>query len=522
MTRDTLVLLILDGWGYLPASPYNAIALAKTPCWDRCWAGNPHVLLEASGTEVGLPEGQMGNSEVGHLTIGAGRIVDQDLTRIDKAIVTGQFAKHPSLLTVLNFAKTQQRAVHCIGLLSPGGVHSHESHLMALLDIVKAQSCPTVFVHAILDGRDTPPQSAESSLSVLSEACLKTGANIASITGRYYAMDRDNRWERTQRAYELLTEGKTDFYAESASAALSMAYERGENDEFVQPTLVRLAPSNIARDKHLPPQTIQTGDVVICFNFRADRMRQLSAALAMPDFKHFKRQHWPVPGKFITFTDYTPSLKAEVLFPSPPLQHMLGDYLAEQGCTQLRITETEKYAHVTFFFNGGHEEPFKNEARFLIPSEKVATYDLSPTMRVAEITDKLVEAILDRKYDFILCNFANADMVGHTGKLAPTIQAIEAIDRALSRIISAIQQSQGELLITADHGNAECLFDETHQQPHTAHTTSKVPLVYIGKSSVKATQTEGTLKDIAPSILQLKALNIPKEMTGVPLFSVDR
>jgi 2,3-bisphosphoglycerate-independent phosphoglycerate mutase len=519
MTRDTLVLLILDGWGHLPASPYNAITQAKTPCWDRCWAEHPHVLLEASGTEVGLPEGQMGNSEVGHLTIGAGRIVDQDLTRIHKAIVTGHFAEHATLLAALNFAALQGRVVHCIGLLSPGGVHSHESHLLALLDAANRQSCATVFIHAILDGRDTPPQSAASSLSALTEACAKTGAQIASITGRYYAMDRDNRWERTEQAYQLLTEGKAPFHADSASAGLKLAYARGENDEFVQPTLITAASSTLTRYSNLPPQTIQTGDVVICFNFRADRMRQLSTALTAPDFTHFTRQHWPVLGKFVTFTDYAPYLKAEVLFPTLPLQHMLGDYFAEQNCTQLRLTETEKYAHVTFFFNGGHEAPFKNEERFLIPSEKVTTYDLAPAMRVVEITDKLVEVILDRKYDFILCNFANADMVGHTGKLIPTIQAIEAIDRSIARIVTAIEQSQGQLLITADHGNAECLFDAVNQQPHTAHTTSKVPLVYIGKPNITAIKNGGTLKDIAPSILKLKGLSIPSEMTGVPLFS---
>ena len=382
MTRNTLVLLILDGWGHLPASPYNAITQAKTPCWDRCWAEHPHLLLEASGTEVGLPEEQMGNSEVGHLTIGAGRIVDQDLTRIHKSMVTGQFAEHPTLLAALDFAKTHQRAVHCIGLLSPGGVHSHESHLMALLNTAKQHACSTVFVHAILDGRDTPPQSAQASLSALNRVCAETGAKIASITGRYYAMDRDNRWERTEQAYRLLTEGKALYRADSAEAGLNAAYTRGENDEFVKPTLITLAPPAITRGADLPPQTIQTGDVVICFNFRADRMRQLSAALTDPDFNHFPREYRPHIEKFLTFTNYTPTLKAEVLFPNLPLQRMLGAYLAEKGCTQLRLTETEKYAHVTFFFNGGHEEPFKNEERTLIPSEKVATYDLAPAMSV--------------------------------------------------------------------------------------------------------------------------------------------
>lgn len=518
MASDTLVLLILDGWGYLPDSPYNAITQAKTPCWDHCWSEHPHVLLEASGREVGLPEGQMGNSEVGHLTIGAGRIVDQDLTRIHKAIATGHFAENARLLAGLNFARTQQRAVHIIGLLSPGGVHSHESHLMALLDVAKRQACPAVFVHVILDGRDTPPQSAEASLSLLAKACIKTGATIASLTGRYYAMDRDNRWERTERAYRLLTEGEAAYHADTAMAGLHMAYARGENDEFVQPTLITIAPPAIARDSVLPPQALQQGDVVICFNFRADRMRQLSMALVSPDFTYFKRKTWPVLGRFITFTDYMPALNAEVLFPNPPLEHMLGAYLAEKKCTQLRLTETEKYAHVTFFFNGGRETPFENEARILIPSEKVSTYDLSPAMRVVEITDRLIEAILERKYDFILCNFANADMVGHTGKLIPTIQAIEAIDRSLARIVAAIQQSKTQLLITADHGNAECLFDTENKQPHTAHTTSKVPLVYIGNESVIARQSEGALKDIAPTILELKGLPIPAEMTGTPLF----
>jgi 2,3-bisphosphoglycerate-independent phosphoglycerate mutase len=513
-----MVLLILDGWGYLPDSPHNAITQANTPCWDRCWTERPHVLLEASGTEVGLPEGQMGNSEVGHLTIGAGRIVDQDLTRIQRDIATGHFAQHPGLLSALSIAKAQQRAVHCIGLLSPGGVHSHESHLLALLDIAKQQLCSTVFVHAILDGRDTPPKSALSSLSALSNACAKTGANIASITGRYYAMDRDNRWERTEQAYRLLVDGKANYSAITAQAGLNAAYARGEHDEFVQPTLITLSNPNIPRDNTLPPQTIQKGDLVICFNFRSDRMRQLCTALTAPKFDPFDRPHYANLGKFMTFTDYNSTLNAEVLFPNPPLTHMLGAYLAENNCTQLRLTETEKYAHVTFFFNGGHEEPFKNEERVLIPSEKVATYDLSPSMRVVEITDKLIESILSKKYDFILCNFANADMVGHTGKLEPTIHAIEAIDTALARIIPVIESSDAQLLITADHGNAECLFDSLNQQPHTAHTTSKVPLVYIGKKNIMAKQAQGTLKDIAPSLLSLKGFKVPPEMTGTPLF----
>jgi len=495
-TNGTIVLLVLDGWGCLPPSPYNAISLAKTPCWDACWKHDPHVLLEASGTEVGLPEGQMGNSEVGHLTMGAGRVVDQDLTRIHKAIRAGSFAEHPLLLAAFATAKAQNRAIHLMGLLSPGGVHSHESHLYALLDAAKQQHCNQVFVHPILDGRDTPPRSAESSLSSLTHLCKKTGAQIATVVGRYYAMDRDKRSERTEQAYQLIAQGEAPYHATSAISALQMAYKRGESDEFVKPTLI----------EHHP---IKAGDVVICFNFRADRMRQLCAAL----------REKAEPIQLLTFTEYTPDLKAEILFPNPPLTHMLGAYLADLGCSQLRLAETEKYAHVTFFFNGGLEKTFKNEERILIPSDKVATYDLAPKMQVEAITDALIKAIQSKEFDFVLCNFANADMVGHTGNLKATIEAIEAIDKALARLVEAIKHDNtAQLLITADHGNAECLFDDINDQPHTAHTTSKVPLLYVGKKGVAATQKEGTLKDIAPTILQLMGLPIPPEMMGKGLL----
>lgn len=506
------VLVILDGWGYRTEEKYNAIVSANTPCWDKLWQKYPHMLISGSGHGVGLPEGQMGNSEVGHLNIGAGRIVYQEFSRVEHAIETGEFYSNPTLINAIQTAIQQNKAVHILGLLSPGGVHSHERQIMALVDLAAKQKCDKVFVHAFLDGRDTPPKSALNSLRALDVQMqqLKCG-RIASIVGRYYAMDRDKRWDRTQKAYDLLTQGKADFQAESAEAALFAAYERNETDEFVSPTIINTL------DK---PAIIEDGDVVIFMNFRADRTRQLSRAFVEENFSGFERYKKPKIAAFVTLTQYADDIPATIVYPPQTLSNVLGEYASNLGWRQLRIAETEKYAHVTFFFNGGVETPFPNEDRVLIASPQVATYDLKPEMSAPELTDKLVSAIQSKNYQLIVCNFANPDMVGHTGNFTATRQAIECIDLCLGRIVHAVQQVSGQVMITADHGNAECMYDETTQQPHTAHTTEPVPLVYVGRDAM-ACVDDGKLSDIAPTILYLLGVPVPIEMTGRPLFRLN-
>lgn len=501
-----LVLIVLDGWGYSETLEQNAIAKAHKPHWDAWWQSYPHTLLDASGTAVGLPPGQMGNSEVGHLHMGAGRLVDQDLTRIDKAIATKTFDVNLAISHALQQAVSNKRAVHILGLLSPGGVHSHLSHIQALLNICQHQGAHEVYLHAFLDGRDTPPQSASSSLQAIEQqfAELKNG-QIASLIGRYYAMDRDKRWDRTERAYALLTEGKADANAETASAGLAQAYQRGETDEFVQATKLNGF------------KPIQEGDTVIFMNFRADRARQLSYALVDPHFQDFTRHVWPKLGAFVTLTQYADNLPATIAFSPNVIQNGLGEYLSKQGIPQLRIAETEKYAHVTFFFNSGVETPYPGEERILIPSPKVATYDLQPEMSAIPLTDRLVDAILSREYRVIICNYANPDMIGHTGYFTAACTAIETIDNCLGRIQTALQQTGGEAIITSDHGNAECMFDNATQQPHTAHTTALVPFLYLGQQA-KACRPHGTLADLAPTMLDLLGLATPAEMTGKSLL----
>lgn len=500
-----VVLAILDGWGQQNPHPSNAIAAAKAPNWHRLWQKAPHTLLSASGLDVGLPEGQMGNSEVGHLNIGAGRIIYQDSTRISASISEGSFFTNPVLLEALEKIHHHHGRVHLIGLLSDGGVHSLQSHAHALLKLCHQHRIPSVF-HAILDGRDTPPQSAEKYLTLLEEALSQyPQANMGSIMGRYYAMDRDHRWERTQKAYDCLTQG-LGHLVPNALAGLKKAYERGQTDEFVEPTWIKGT---------LP---IEANDGIIFFNFRADRARQISEAFVNPDFEGFKRLNKPHLSTFVSLTEYAAHLKTAVAFPPISHQKVLGELFAQQHLTQLRLAETEKYAHVTFFFNGGREEPFAGESRTLIPSPKVATYDLAPEMSAEAITDVLVDAIENRRFDVIICNYANADMVGHTGIFEATLKAVETIDHCLGRIVDAIQKVEGALLITADHGNADNLFDENTGQPHTAHTTAPVPLVYVGKRPA-VFKSEGRLCDVAPTILQLLSINQPSEMTGNPLLS---
>ncbi len=507
-----MALIILDGWGHRTDLPHNAILAAHAPVWDKLWHDCPHTLLAGSGLEVGLPADQMGNSEVGHLTIGAGRTTYQELTRIDKAITDGDFFHNPAFLGAFKKAKANNKAVHILGLLSPGGVHSHEQHIQALLQLAAQQQITPVYIHAFLDGRDTPPQSALASLNAIEETCAQLQCGkIVSLIGRYYAMDRDKRWERVQTAYELLTEGKANYHVDNAATGLTMAYARGETDEFVQAT-------SIHADQQ-PPITINDGDVIIFMNFRADRARELTRAFIEASFNGFIRHKVPRLADFVSLTQYAADIKTTIAFPPQALTNVLGEYLAKQGLTQLRIAETEKYAHVTFFFNGGQEKPFVGEARVLVPSPKVATYDLQPEMSAFEMTAQLVKAIQERQYDLIVCNFANPDMVGHTGNFAATVKAVEVIDQCLGMIQQALQAVSGEMIITADHGNAECMFDEKTQQPHTAHTCELVPFVYYGRHAV-ITKAQGNLADIAPTILYLMNLPLPTEMTGQVLLKI--
>ncbi len=507
-----LVLIILDGWGYREDAQYNAIAQAHAPIWNQLWKNYPHTLLEGSGQAVGLPKGQMGNSEVGHIHMGAGRLVPQDLTRIDMAIENGEFYKDPVLIHAVDRVIHSKKSLHILGLLSPGGIHSHERHIQAMAQLAVDRGLKDFYIHAFLDGRDTPPKSASAYLQAMQAKLdsLRAG-KIASITGRYYAMDRDQRWERTQKAYDMLTAGKTPFHASSALAGLEMAYARNETDEFVQPTCIYAAGEK--------PVVIGDGDAVIFMNFRTDRTRQLTRAFTDPDFKGFPRSLWPKLATFVTLTEYAIDIKAEVAFPPISLNNIFGDYISKLGYTQLRIAETEKYAHVTFFFNGGEEKVYPGEDRILIPSPKVATYDLQPEMSAYELTDSLIKAIRSRQYAVIICNFANPDMVGHTGDFNATIEAIETIDNCLGKITESLYAVGGETIITSDHGNAEFMFDPKTGQPHTAHTTNLVPVVYIGRDA-KAATSEGVLYDIAPTLLYLMGLEQPLEMTGKPLFKL--
>ncbi len=507
--NSTLVLVILDGWGYRENTDANAIASAHKPNWDKLWATCPHTLLSGSGKCVGLPDGQMGNSEVGHLNMGAGRIVHQDLTRIDSAIEDGTFFTNPALKNALALAKKTNKAVHLLGLLSPGGVHSHENHLHAMIEMAARENIASLYIHPFLDGRDTPPQSALPSLLALDNQCKRFACGtIASLVGRYYAMDRDKRWDRIQKAYDLLITGTSDRTATTAEEGLMLAYQAGETDEFVKPVSIH------APDK--APVTINDGDIIIFMNFRADRAREITQAIIEPSFNEFQRQKQITPGQFVCLSEYDARFQTPTAFPPEPLNHIFAECISEKGLKQLRIAETEKYAHVTFFFNGGVEKPYPNEDRILIPSPRVATYDLQPEMSAPELTTRLVEEIKNGQYSVIICNFANPDMVGHTGNMQATIQAVEVIDKCLGKIVAALQEVDGELIITADHGNAEYMFDSTTQQAHTAHTSDPVPFIYMGRNA-KIIKENGKLSDIAPTMLYLLNLPKPEEMTGTSL-----
>ncbi len=508
--KKPTVLIVLDGWGYREERRDNAIANATTPVWDRLWQDAPHTLISGSGLDVGLPEGQMGNSEVGHMCLGAGRIIYQNITRIDQAIADGSFDENPAYTGAIDRAVAAGGAVHVFGLLSPGGVHSHENQLFAAIRLAVKRGAERVYLHAFLDGRDTPPRSAGPSLEKADRLFGELGrGRVASITGRYFAMDRDNRWDRTEKAYRLLTEAEAGYRAATTGEALAAAYERGENDEFVAPTVVR--------GDGEPEAVVADNDAVLFMNFRADRARQLTRAFVDRDFSAFERRVVPKLADFVMTTEYAADIDATCAYPPEHLSNVLGDVIARQGKTQLRIAETEKYAHVTFFFSGGREEPFPGEDRELVPSPDVATYDLKPEMSAPEVTDKLVAAIRSGRYDLIVCNYANGDMVGHTGVYEAAVKAVETLDECLGRVEEAVLEVDGQALVTADHGNCEQMVDYEANQQHTQHTTERVPLVYIGHRRLQLDPAGGRLADIAPTLLALMDMPQPPEMTGTNL-----
>jgi 2,3-bisphosphoglycerate-independent phosphoglycerate mutase len=499
-----LLLLILDGWGDAPDAPDNAISQAHCPHWRGMLQRYPHTLIKTNGLAVGLPDDQMGNSEVGHMNLGAGRVVYQDYTRINLSIENGSFARNQALLALCQRVRETGGTLHVFGLLSAGGVHSHEAHIFAALALAKEQGLTRIAVHAFLDGRDTPPRSALPSLENLQDVAAVNGANIYSVAGRYYAMDRDKRWERVLPAYTAISEAQSALHAASAVEALQAAYTRGENDEFVQPTVL------------LGAQPMADGDAALYMNFRSDRARELTQVFVASD------QTGITPARpiklcgFVSLTEYAANLPVTVAFPPQSMAQTLPEILSAAGRTQLRIAETEKYAHVTFFFNGGREEPYPGEQRIMVPSPKVATYDLQPEMSLPLLTEKLIQAIRSKEFDVIVCNIANPDMVGHSGILSAAIKAVEAVDVALGKIESALLEVGGEMLLTADHGNLEDMWDEESGQPATQHSTNLVPLVYLGRRL--SLRSGGALQDIAPTMLHLLGLAQPALMTGQNLL----
>jgi len=502
-----VILCILDGWGERHDQDHNAIMLAHTPVWDGFMRDCPHGLIDASELHVGLPQGQMGNSEVGHMNIGAGRVVMQDLPRVDTAITQGDIKANPAMTAFIGKLKASGGTCHLMGLVSPGGVHSHQDHIAALARILDGAGVP-VAVHAFLDGRDTPPSSARGFVADFerSIAGLKA-ARIATIGGRYFAMDRDKRWERVALAYDTLVDGKGET-APSAAAAIDAAYRRGETDEFVKPTAVG------------GYRGMKDGDGVLMANFRADRARQILTALLDPKFDAFVRPRVVKFEAALGMSEYSTALNSfmTALFPAERLSHVLGAVVADAGMTQLRIAETEKYAHVTFFLNGGEETLFPGEERILVPSPKVATYDLQPEMSAFEVTDKLVDAIKSGQFDLIVVNYANTDMVGHTGDLQAAIKAVETVDACLGRLRDAVAAQGGAMIITADHGNAETMQDPQTHEPHTAHTLNRVPVILVNGAAAVRKLRDGRLADIAPTLLSLMGLPQPAEMTGTSLI----
>ncbi len=515
------VLMILDGFGHREDDKDNAIKAAHTPNLDRIYQQYPHGLISGSGEDVGLPAGQFGNSEVGHMNLGAGRVLYQDSTRISSELANREFYKNDALVAAINEANERGGNVHIMGLLSDGGVHAHQDHIEGMCHSALVHGAKNVFVHCFLDGRDTPPKSADKYINRLRDYLNKLNAHyegrvqIASIVGRYFAMDRDNRWDRVQQAYELITEGKAERMSTRADGAIQAAYKARETDEFVSPTTVI--------EHGETPCTVDDNDAVIFMNFRADRARELAQAFVLPDheFSGFARHKQPKLAAFVMLTKYSDVLanspKASIAYYPTSLTNTFGEYLQAQGKTQLRIAETEKYAHVTFFFSGGREEEYEGETRILVPSPDVATYDLQPEMSAPEVTDKLVAAIESGKYDVLVVNYANADMVGHTGIFDAAVQAVEALDVCIGRVVDAVRAANGHMLITADHGNVEQMQDYESGQVHTQHTTEHVPLIYVGKKNVRV-RSGGKLSDVAPTMLALMNTKPPAEMTGENLL----
>ncbi len=505
--RRPVMLVILDGWGWREEAADNAVRQAKTPTFDRLWQSGPHGFLHASGEDVGLPDGQMGNSEVGHLNIGAGRVVLQELPRIDRAIQGGEIERAPALLDLIEKLKASGGTCHLLGLVSPGGVHSHQNHAAALVKILSKAGVPTL-LHAITDGRDTPPQSAGDDIKRLTAALPKSAA-IATVSGRYYAMDRDNRWDRVEKAYKAIADADGPRFAD-APAVVAGAYASKKFDEFIVPAVVG------------DYRGMKDGDGLLCFNFRADRVREILSALLDPAFSGFARKRQVRLAAAVGMAQYSTELDKlmRTIFPPQSLEHILGEVVSEAGRKQLRMAETEKYAHVTYFLNGGREQPYAGEDRILVPSPKVATYDLQPEMSAPELTDKAVGAIESGQYDLIVLNYANPDMVGHTGSLPAAIKAVETVDAGLGRIVDAIRKSGGAILVTADHGNCELMRDPATRGPHTAHTTNPVPVMLVGAPN-RSLAAKGRLADIAPTLLELMELPKPKEMSGASLLRGD-
>ena len=512
MHKNPILLLILDGFGHSDESQDNAISMANTPNWDMLLKKYPHTLINASESHVGLPKGQMGNSEVGHLNIGAGRVVSQDIERINTSIENGNFYNNLMLKEKFKQLALNNQALHIFGLLSDGGVHSHIDHFKAMIEFAKKQKIAKVYIHAFLDGRDTPPKSAEKFIRSTEDFCKEIGVGeLATLSGRFYSMDRDKRWERTEAAYDLIINSKANSYANSATEAIESAYNKNESDEFISPTIIQSDDTKIK---------IQENDCILFMNFRSDRARQITDAILNESFDGFQRKRRVKNLTYFTLTNYDESQKKAIpIFPSIEVKNTLGEFVSDLGKTQLRIAETEKYPHVTFFFNGGQEKPYRGEDRILVSSPKVETYDLKPEMSAYELTEKLSKAIKSKKYDLIICNYANSDMVGHTGILSAAIKAIETLDECVGKVAQAIKNIGGHLIITADHGNAELMTDEVNQQAHTQHTTNLVPFIYMGKKS--KLRSEGKLSDIAPTILKIMGEQPPNEMTGKSLINFD-
>lgn len=504
-----VALIVLDGWGYRPQTDGNAIALANTPTWDSLWGRGSRTLLEASGLRVGLPAGQMGNSEVGHLNLGAGRVVMQDLVRISSAIADGSFYTNPALVGACRQVKANGGTLHLLGLIGSGGVHAIDTHLIALIELAKRERLEKVAIHALLDGRDTLPKSAFGFMNELLEYIAQTGspAKIASVSGRYYAMDRDRRWERTGLAYRAIVYGEGTQVTDPLEA-IQQAYDAAKTDEFILPVVVT--------QRGIPVAPMRDGEAVICFNYRSDRMRQIVRALIDPAFDGFDVSRRPKVS-VTTLTNYDKTFPVPVAFDPTSMDRILAEVLSARGLCMLKTAETEKYPHVTYFFNGGVEQPYPCEHRVLVPSPKVATYDLMPEMSAVGVTDALVKGISSGEHDFILCNYANADMVGHSGSIPATIKAVETVDQSLARVLKAAESAGTRLLVTADHGNAEMLIDPETGGPHTAHTTNPVPFVSIDWQQEQRLRSGGALCDVAPTILSMLGVEQPAEMTGVNL-----